>query len=57
MKLIAGRVQDTADVTRMLGYASDAELGGVRTIVAANNPELLDDLEGFIALGKLETQQ
>jgi len=55
-KLCAGRVQDVADVTRMLGLADDAALGQVRRLIAEESPEDLDDLESLITLGQLETK-
>lgn len=45
MKLAASRLQDTADLSRMLGLASDAELVRVRQIVARYAPDDLADLE------------
>lgn len=54
MKLKAGRLQDTADVGRMLSAASDVQLDAVRALVRQHAPDLLDDLESMLALGKLE---
>ena len=54
MKLIAGRAQDVADVTRMLGGAPDEELNRVREIISKLAPDLLEDVESLIALGRLE---
>lgn len=54
MKLEASRVQDVADVTRMLGGASDADLEGVRGTVQRHAESLAEDLESLIALGQLE---
>ncbi len=56
MKLLASRVQDLADVSRMLGLASDADLDRVRSTVREHAPDLADDLESLIALGRLEMQ-
>jgi hypothetical protein len=56
MKLQAGRSQDVADVVRMLGFADDRALEKVRTAVRTEAPELADDLESMIELGKLEHQ-
>jgi hypothetical protein len=56
MKLAASRVQDTADLSRMLGLASDSELGRVRRVVARYAPDDLDDLESLIYLGRFEMQ-
>jgi hypothetical protein len=57
MKLQASRVQDVADVTRMLGQASDASLDQVRDVIAKYRPDLSEDLESLILLGKLELQE
>ncbi len=55
MKLLASRVQDLADVTRMLGAAADSDLARVREAVRQHAGELKEDLESLISLGKLET--
>ncbi len=54
MKLAASRVQDTADLSRMLGLASDEELAPVRAVVARYAPTEMDDLESLIYLGRFE---
>jgi hypothetical protein len=54
MKLTAQRVQDWADVSRMLGWAADADLDAVRAVVARYSPEDLADLEALIFLGRQE---
>ncbi|MBI3954092.1 MAG: hypothetical protein HY330_06230 [Chloroflexi bacterium] len=54
MKLQAGRVQDLADVTRMLGQADEGVLNATRQLFERHAPEDLDDLESLIALGQLE---
>ncbi|MBN1888632.1 MAG: hypothetical protein JW850_11600 [Thermoflexales bacterium] len=54
MKLDAARAQDTADLSRMLGLASDKELDRVRAAVARYAPDTVGDLESLIYLGKLE---
>ena len=54
MKLAASRVQDTADLSRMLGLASDEELAAVRAVVARYAPTEVDDLESLIYLGRFE---
>lgn len=56
MKLTAQRVQDWADVSRMLGWASDAELDSVRAVVARYSPEDTEDLESLIFLGRKEQE-
>ncbi|MBI5301293.1 MAG: hypothetical protein HY868_04080 [Chloroflexi bacterium] len=55
MKFQSGRVQDIADVTRMLGLASAADLDAVRVLFKRYAPNDVSDLESLIALGKLET--
>jgi hypothetical protein len=57
MKLLAGRVQDVADVSRMLGRASDQDLTRVRALIAARGADLIDDAESLIALGRLEWEE
>ncbi len=56
IKLRAGRVQDIADVTRMLGQAGEATLDAVRMLFAQHVPEDMQDLESLIELGRLELQ-
>ena len=56
IKLRAGRVQDIADVTRMLGQAGEATLDAVRMLFAQHAPEDRQDLESLIELGQLELQ-
>jgi hypothetical protein len=54
MKMGAVRVQDMADVSRMLGLASEEELTRVRAIVTRYAPDETDDLESLIYLGQVE---
>lgn len=54
MKLKASRVQDLADVSRMLGAAGEKALGRVRKVIRKHAPGDLQDLESLISLGKLE---
>ncbi len=54
MKFQAGRVQDIADVTRMLGQADEPTLDAVRALFRRYAPGDAQDLESLIALGKLE---
>ena len=54
MKLIVSRVQDVADLTRMLGLASEEELARVRAAVAHYAPHESEDLESLIYLGQVE---
>jgi hypothetical protein len=56
MKLQAGRTQDLADVSRMLGAADGPALERVRAVVSSYLSDASDDLESLIALGKLELQ-
>ncbi len=54
MKLLSGRAQDIADITRMLGAADDAILESVRSVVAKHTPDASEDVESMIKLGKME---
>lgn len=54
MKLLSGRAQDIADITRMLGAADSPMLGQVRTVVARFVPDAVEDIESMIVLGKME---
>jgi hypothetical protein len=54
MKLIAGRSQVIADISRMLGVAEDWSLGQVRMAIGRYLPGALEDLEGLVVLGRLE---
>jgi len=54
MKLGSGRMQDLADISRMLGGADEPTLDGVRQLVKRHRKQDLDDLESLIALGRLE---
>jgi hypothetical protein len=54
MKLESSRLQDTADLSRMLGLASEEELARVRAVVARYAPDEADDVESLIYLGRLE---
>ena len=56
MKLVAGRSQDIADITRMLGGAGEGALVDVRAAVARHNPDAGNDVESMIVLGRLEYQ-
>ena len=56
MKLYAGRSQDIADITRMLGGADEHALVDVRAAVAWHNPDAGNDVESMIVLGRLEFQ-
>ena len=54
MKMESGRVQDLADVSRMLGCAADETFDVVRSVVVRWLPDALDDLESLWELGKME---
>lgn len=56
MKLYAGRSQDIADITRMLGGADEPVLAEVRIVIAQHMPDAASDVESMIALGRLEYQ-
>jgi len=56
LKMAAQRAQDWADVARMLGWASDADLDEVRAAVARYTPEDSEDLESLIFIGKKEQE-
>jgi hypothetical protein len=56
MKLIAGRSQDLADVSRMLGGANEIQLLEVKKTIDRYLPNAVEDLESLIMLGKLELQ-
>jgi hypothetical protein len=57
MKFQAGRVQDIADVARMLGQADEAVIERTRQLFARWLPDGLEDLESLITLGKLELER
>jgi hypothetical protein len=54
MKLIAGRSQDIADISRMLGVAEDLQLQRVKKVINQYLPNAIEDLESLVVLGKLE---
>jgi len=56
MKMAATRAQDWADISRMLGWASDEDLDKVRAVVARYSPEDSGDLESLIFIGQKERQ-
>ena len=53
-KFQSGRVQDLADITRMLGQAGEDTLASVRDLFRRVLPEAQEDLESLIELGRLE---
>jgi hypothetical protein len=56
LKMEAQRPQDWADISRMLGWASESELDQVRAAVARYMPEDVEDLESLIFLGRKEQE-
>lgn len=54
MKFEAGRVQDLADVTRMLGQADEEILEAAGQVFCEHLPDDIDDLESLIILGQME---
>jgi hypothetical protein len=57
-KFKAGRLQDIADISRMLGGATSQELDKVRAIFTQHcTTDEIEDLESLITLGKLELGQ
>ena len=54
MKLLSGRAQDIADMTRMLGGADKATLEEVYRVVRRYIPDAVEDVESMVALGRLE---
>lgn len=54
MKFQSERVQDVADITRMLGQADATLLNALRALFKRSSPSDLPDLESLITLGKLE---
>jgi hypothetical protein len=54
MKLEAGRLQDLADISRMLGCAEEARVDATRALVTRYRPQDVSDLESMIKLGRLE---
>lgn len=56
LKMEAQRAQDWADVSRMLGWASETDLDEVRAVVKRHMPEDVEDLESLIFIGKKEQE-
>lgn len=54
MKFQSGRLQDIADVARMLGQASNEVLNATRGLFKKVLPGDIEDLESLIQLGQLE---
>ena len=56
MKFQAGRVNDIADITRMLGQADEPNLARTRQLFERHELDGLEDLENLINLGRLELE-
>jgi hypothetical protein len=56
MKMSSSRVQDLADISRMLAAAKSETLTRTRVLLKRFRPSDLEDLEAVIRLGKLETR-
>ncbi len=54
MKMESARMQDLADVSRMLGTATAADLRAVRRVMGRFRPQDREDLESLVRLGRLE---
>lgn len=54
MKVRAGRAQDLADASRMLGLATEEVRQATRNLFQRHASDALEDLESLITLGKLE---
>jgi hypothetical protein len=54
MKLASGRMQDLADIGRMLGGAEPAGMDEVRRIMVRYRPRDLEDVENMRRIGQLE---
>ncbi|MDZ7266227.1 MAG: hypothetical protein ONB48_04885 [candidate division KSB1 bacterium] len=54
MKYRAGRLQDLADISRMLGQVDESQLAEVRALFDREAPSEKEDLESIIQLGRLE---
>jgi hypothetical protein len=54
MKLQAGRVQDLADITKMLAHASTKDINKVSNLIKKQAPSEIEDLLSLIELSKYE---
>jgi hypothetical protein len=57
MKLLAGRSQDIADITRMLGIATEDVIAETSKVIKKYYPDAMEDLKSIIQLGRLEWKQ
>ncbi len=54
MKLESGRLQDLADISRMLGCAGQDQVDAVRAVVERFRPQDMPDLQSMLRVGRLE---
>jgi hypothetical protein len=54
MKLVSGRVQDLADITRMLGACDDEAWQAIQDVARRWRPQDVEDVESMRRLGRLE---
>ena len=54
MKLKSSRMQDIADITRMLGAADEANIAAVKKVISEYAPDDLSDVESMIQIGRME---
>ncbi|MBI4331960.1 MAG: hypothetical protein HY673_11825 [Chloroflexi bacterium] len=57
LKYQSGRLQDLADISRMLGQADQPALDRVRKLFSSLSAEDREDLESLITLGQLEMKE
>ena len=57
LKLKAGRVQDLADVSRMMGCASDQDVEATQAVASQWLPDAGEDLASLIQLGRMEAMK
>ena len=56
MKYRASRLQDIADLGRILGQAPEEQIAAVRSLFSRWEPGGLEDLESLVTLGRLELE-
>ena len=54
MKMESSRLQDLADISRMLGYASTQAIETARKVLKAYRPQDEEDFISLLELGRLE---
>jgi hypothetical protein len=57
LKLKAGRVQDLADISRMMGFASDQDIKATEAVVSQWLEDASEDLASLVQLGQMERGQ